>query len=120
MKKENTVTKEKNKQATEMKVLVPNQVQPKTLLNSEEENAKIDQYVLKQRPANTLYSTKTAINCFRKYCKNVNETREPENIPANELDTFLAKFVTEVRRKDGKEFEPDTLSAYICGGYNVT
>ena len=40
MKKENTVTKEESEQATEMKVLVPNQVQSKQLLNTEEENAK--------------------------------------------------------------------------------
>ena len=55
------------------------------------------------------------MNCFRKYCKNVHETREIENIPVNELNPILAKFAIEVRRTDGKEFEPDTLSAYKRG-----
>ena len=37
------------------------------------------------------------------------EERVLEDIPVEELDAVLCKFYAEVRRKDGEEYEPDSL-----------
>ena len=38
------------------------------------------------------------------------EERVLEDIPVEELDAVLCKFYAEVRRKDGEEYEPDSLA----------
>ena len=40
------------------------------------------------------------------------ESRAIENIPANELDLLLSKFFISVRKQDGAEYEPCTLSGF--------
>ena len=41
------------------------------------------------------------------------EVRKIEEIPLTELCLLLSKFVSEARREDGTDFEPDTLTSFI-------
>ena len=40
------------------------------------------------------------------------ECRAIKNLPANELDLLLSKFFISVRKQDGTEYEPSTLSGF--------
>ena len=53
------------------------------------------------------------VNAFTKYLKTLGESGNIEDIPFQELNLLLSKFVIEVRRGDGANFEPDTLSSYV-------
>lgn len=37
----------------------------------------------------------------------------PEVIPPNELDTLISTFLLSVKKKDGTEYEPTTIRAYM-------
>ena len=51
-----------------------------------------------------------AVNVINDWRHARGEERVLEDIPVEELDAVLCKFYTEVRRKDGKEYEPDNLA----------
>ena len=56
--------------------------------------------------------TKSDLNALKKFCESLKETREIEDIPANELDLILSKFFIAVRKQNGTEYEPGTLSGF--------
>ena len=73
----------------------------------------IDKFILDQRAAATVTKTRSDLNAFKNYWREYeNEEREIHNIPPSELDTLLCKFFINVRRKDGKEYEPSTLTSF--------
>lgn len=45
---------------------------------------------------------------------NTGETRTLENIPPIELNELLSKFFISIRKKDGAEYEPASLSNMKC------
>lgn len=65
---------------------------------------------------NVLTVRKT-ISCIRRmtafFCEK-GEERPVEQIPPNELDKLLCSFFREVKKLDGGEFEPMSLSAFQC------
>ena len=61
---------------------------------------------------NTQYKTKSNINARKKVCESLKESRAIEDIPANELDLLLSKFFISVRKQNGTEYEPGTLSGF--------
>ena len=52
------------------------------------------------------------INVVTRYFRSINETRELESIPAQELNVLLARFFVHIRKKDGGVYEPSTLTAF--------
>ena len=50
---------------------------------------------------------------FYKWAKTVNGTRTIENMPDQELDKVLAHFLLNVRKTNGDEYEPDTLTSML-------
>ena len=52
------------------------------------------------------------INVVTRYFRSINETRELESIPAQELNVILARFFVHIRKKDGGVYEPSTLTAF--------
>ena len=47
---------------------------------------------------------------MEKFCESLKESRANENIPANELDLLLYKIFISVRKQNGTEYEPGTLT----------
>jgi len=67
----------------------------------------------KNKNQNTARSTITWINRFDAWRKARGITMELENIPENELDTVLQSFFGEIRKNDGKEYEPECLRVML-------
>ncbi|CAH3034262.1 unnamed protein product [Porites evermanni] len=60
--------------------------------------------------SNTAKSTKTWLNVFNEWKLQRNEARRFEDIPPEELDAILCRFFAEIRKKDGGEYEPESLA----------
>ena len=73
---------------------------------------KIEKFLQEQKSKNTQYKTKSDLNVWKKFCESLKESRAIEDIPANELDLLLSKFFNSVRKHNGTEYEPGTLSGF--------
>lgn len=77
------------------------------------ENNETRAFVDKMKNYNTKVKTKSDLAKFRNYLKeSQQELRAPETISSEELDGYLAKFMLNIRKNDGSEYEPDTLSSF--------
>ena len=87
-----------------------------TLSPAEEATSKdeveIEKFLQERKSKNTQYKTKSDLNAWEKFCESQKESRAIENIPANELDLLLSKFFISVRKQNGTEYEPGTLSGF--------
>lgn len=78
--------------------------------NSQDE---INAFINEQKSANTIKKTRSDMNVFDRYMKSIGkENVNIENLPLPELDHFLSKFFMNVRKVNGDEYEPDTISGY--------
>ena len=75
---------------------------------------------------NTTYANSTAGNAFSRFFKGRGESREPDTLPACDLDSLIivtrkevsfsydygliATFFIDAKKLDGKDYEPDSLS----------
>ena len=48
---------------------------------------------------------------LKKFLVSRNEPRELESIDARDLDVLIANFLLQVRKKDGEQYEPTSLSS---------
>ena len=48
--------------------------------------------------------------CSKNFLVSRNELREIENIDAKDLDVLIANFLLQVRKKDGEQYKPTSLS----------
>ena len=78
----------------------------------DEDEIMIEKFLKDQKSKNTEYKTRSDLNAWRKFCVSMKEARQIENIPASELDLLLSKFFISVRKQDGSEYEPATLSGF--------
>ena len=58
---------------------------------------------------NTKCSTKTWLNVWKQWQKSRNLETDIEKYSPQELDSVLSQFYAEVRKRDGSEYEPDSL-----------
>ena len=72
------------------------------------DEVEIEKILQEQKSENTQYKTKSDLNAWKKFCESLKESRAIENIPANELDLLLSKFIISVRKQNGTEYEPRT------------
>lgn len=80
------------------------------LTNSQQE---IDSFLKDQKSENTNKKTTSDMKNFYRYLAQVNKERiNILTLPANELDHLLSKFFKNVRKVDGDEYEPDTVSGF--------
>ena len=80
-------------------------------VNSSQEE--IDSFIVEQKSTNTVRKTILDMNILQRYMKTINmENVNIENLPPSELNHLLSKFFIHARKKDGEEYEPDTLSSY--------
>ena len=76
------------------------------------DEVEIEKFLQEQKSKNTQYKTKSDLNAWKKFCESLKESRAIENIPANELDLLLSKIFISVRKQNGTEYEPGTLSGF--------
>ena len=60
--------------------------------------------------SNTAKSTKKWLDVFNEQKLQRNEARRFEDIPPEELDAILWRFFADIRKKDGGEYEPESLA----------
>ena len=83
--------------------------------NENKENQDVDEFrefVLQQKPANTKVKTQSDIKTWKRFCLAEKETRELGGIPEHELNLLLCKLFKNVRKLDGTEYEPVSLTSF--------
>lgn len=77
-------------------------------MKTEEE---MKQFILQQKSVNTLRKTSSDMKCFYRYLKQINKNDvDILHLPASEFDHLLAKFYKDVRKINGDEYEPSSLT----------
>ena len=94
-------------------------IDPSILDKSNEEtqldDSEISSFIEANRNRNTTKKTKTDLNVWsRRYNSqnSINERRPMEDIPPEELNSLLAHFFIKVKKLNGEEFEPGTLTSF--------
>ena len=77
-----------------------------------ENQEEIQGLINNQKSANTTKKTTTDMNTLSRYMKTIGMSESVESLPASELDHLLCKFFMNIRKKDGEEYEPDTISGF--------
>ena len=64
-----------------------------------------------QVPKNTKQKTKTDLDVFKRWMKSAlpRDQREIHEIPPNQLNQYLRSFFLTVKKKNGEEYEPESL-----------
>jgi integrase len=76
--------------------------------NSQEE---LQRFVQEQKSANTVKKTSSDMKCFYRYLEDINKKDiQILNLPPNELDHLLGKFFKDVKKINGEEYEPSSLT----------
>ncbi|TNN12367.1 hypothetical protein EWB00_003803 [Schistosoma japonicum] len=63
---------------------------------------------------NTLRKTRSDMKVIHRYLIQIkHDTREIHQIPSYELDSYIQDFVLTAKKKDGHEYEPESLKAFV-------
>ena len=81
--------------------------------NSGEITSDIQDFILSKRPENTLKETKYDMNIWKRYFEAENEQRYIENIPPEDLNVHICRFLMQVEKKNGTAYEPNTLTCFL-------
>ncbi|XP_052216542.1 uncharacterized protein KIAA1958 homolog isoform X2 [Dreissena polymorpha] len=74
----------------------------------------LDSFLLENENLNTKKKTDNDIRLFKTFLKShKNEARNIENIPPHELNPLVCEFLLGVTKKDGSEYEPTSLRAFL-------
>lgn len=73
----------------------------------------IKDFIANEANKNTLAKTRQDVKLVKDYLKQKGESRDIENIPPVELNQLLSLFIMSVRKKDGTQYEPASLRAFI-------
>ena len=76
------------------------------------EQTEIDKFILGQKAEATRSKEKYDYNRLKKFFNTVNESREIDNIPTNQLDNLLCQFFMKATNLKGELYEPDTLTGF--------
>ena len=72
----------------------------------------IDEFINAQKAKNTVTKTRSDVKTFMTYLLSISVTEEKiECLPSALLNHYLSKFFINVRKQDGGEYEPSTLSS---------
>ena len=77
-----------------------------------ESKEEIEGFISNQKSANTTKKTTTDMNTLSRYMKTISMIGNVESLPASELGHLLCKFFMNIRKKNGEEYEPDTMSGF--------
>ena len=74
---------------------------------------KLLNFVNEQKSKNTERKTTSDVNTFRRFLVGIGKENEKiVDLPAHQLDRYLARFFKDFRRHNGKEYEPGTLTGF--------
>ena len=71
------------------------------------------EYVQSNRNKNTTIKTNRETGRFLDYLKKEGETRNVRFIPPEDMDTYLGSFLKSLVKKNGEEYEPDSVSSFF-------
>ena len=72
-----------------------------------------DEFIEGQENKHTLSKTNRDVSLLKEFLRAKEIDEELENIEAKVLDEILCRFIVEVKKKDGGEYEPTTLRSFI-------
>ena len=72
----------------------------------------IESFIKEQKSENTVRKTASDMKTFNRYLSSINKNVQVLDLPAADLDRILSKFFKDVRKVNGEEYEPDTLSGF--------
>lgn len=82
-------------------------------VNNDEIASDIQDFILSKRPENTVKKTRYDMNGWGRYFESENEQRNIENIPPEELNVYVCRFLMQAKKKDGTAYEPNTLTCFV-------
>ena len=76
------------------------------------DSKELENFISAKKSSNTVKKTKSDTRALKRFCATINETREPETLTAAELDKLLSKFFKDVKKENGEEYEPSSLTSF--------
>ena len=81
--------------------------------NNQNSQEKIEEFIHNQKAKSTRTKTKSDLKVFHRYLETINRGgKQIEHISKAELDHLLCKFFIDVRKANGDEYEPSSLSSF--------
>ena len=81
--------------------------------NNKNSQEKIEEFIHNQKAKTTITKTKSDTKIFQRYLETINEgEKQIEYLLKAELDHLLCKFFINVRKANGDEYEPSSLSSF--------
>ena len=87
-----------------------NKLDEETKENSVDKASEYRDFIEQQQARSTTEKTKSDLKIWGKFCHQRNEFRKIEAIPWVELNLLLCAFFKDVKKKNGDEYEPGTLT----------
>ncbi len=85
---------------------------PPAIATSTLDDLELQKFVEGQRNQNTKKKTKGDVSKWYRWCQTVGENRKIEYLPHDELDRLLGHFFVKIRKVNGTEYEPDSLTSF--------
>ena len=76
------------------------------------DSQELDDFISAQKSSNTVKKTKSDMRALKRFCATINETRELETMTAKELDKLLSRLFKDIRKENGEEYEPSSLTSF--------
>ena len=73
----------------------------------------VDVFIEEEENENTKRKTKNDIALFTTFLQSENESRHLKEIPPQDLDSYISRFILSVRKQSGDEYEPTTLRGMV-------
>ena len=81
--------------------------------DKDDSSQELNDFIAAERSSNTVKKTKYEWKKFEAFCQQqVNGNLNIMDIPAAALDKLLGKFFKDVRKQNGDEYEPDSISSF--------
>ena len=74
---------------------------------------KLRSYVQENRNKNTTQKTTRETERFKNYILEQGELRQMHEMPPQDLNVYLGSFLKDLRQKNGKPYEPDSISSFF-------
>ena len=71
------------------------------------------EFVEENKVKNTIKKTCSDMNAWKRWCESIGELRNMEDIPTAELSSLLGHFAMKVRKQNGEEYEPNSITVFF-------
>ena len=104
---------DENQVPTEKIIENDNSAQNSSKTNIEDDSENLRNYVKDNRNVNTTIKTNRETARFKNYLENKGEHREIHHIPPTELNIQLGGFLKDLKKKNGSNYEPDSITSFF-------